>query len=110
MIFQILAILGKIKVSWLIPEWNILSLVFYCVVVYPVAYMLVARLFMAPIWDIISLVWRIGKWVAGIYDKIGITPDSIPKEESATSSPSGFWWGLMVSMAEHIKEFGNKPA
>jgi hypothetical protein len=103
-----MGILGRIKLSWFVPEWNIMSLLFYCVIVYPVAYMLVFRLLMAPVWDFISLSWTIGKWFASLYDSMGITPGSIPYERAQNTTSTGFGWKVAVKFAELVKELGNQ--
>lgn len=105
-----MGILGRIKLSWFVPEWNIMSLLFYCVLVYPVAYMLVFRLLMAPVWDFVSLAWTIGKWFASLYDSIGITPGSIPHEKIQMDTPASFGWKFAVKFAELIKDIGDKAA
>lgn len=77
---------------------------------YPAAYMLVGRLLLAPFWDFISLFWKVGKWVAGLYDKAGITPDSIPHDYLPDPT---FWSNLfapIINLSKFAQEVGSKPA
>ena len=103
-------LLGRLQLSWFVPEWNILSLLFYCLVVYPVAYMVFFRLLFAPVWDLVCLVWTIGQHTARFYDRLGFTPKSIPKEDTKAEGDFNASWALLVSIADLIKNFGNAPA
>lgn len=110
-IFQaIIRGLAYIKVSWFIPEWNILSLVFYCAIVYPMLYMLVVRLLLAPVWDVLTIIFKIGEWFASFYDAVGITPNSIPRPEQSEKSPGRVALSWLTTFGTFIKKGADKYA
>lgn len=107
--FQILLrMLSHIKLSWLIPEWNILSLIYYCLIVYPVGYIIVFRLLLSPAWDIVNAIWKIGEASAQMYDALGLTPDSILRsKEPLEAGPAGYFWSFLVKGAKFIQDFND---
>jgi hypothetical protein len=101
--------MSHIKLSWLVPEWDILSLLYYFLVVYPVGYIVVYRLMLCPAWDILAAIWRIGEWSASLYDKLGVTPASIlHKEEIVDGGAGGYLWKFFVKAAKFVKDFDDQ--
>lgn len=70
------------------------------------AYIVIGRVLIAPFWDAISMVWYIGQWVAKFYDRIGVTPKSVPREDQPNSDKPGFWWGLFMEIVALVKSKG----
>ena len=51
---------------------------------------------MTPAWDLFFGLWKIGKTIAGFYDKIGITPNTVPHDENFDQgSTSGIMSGVL---------------
>jgi|688.fasta_scaffold225150_2 hypothetical protein len=76
----ILKAAGYIKLSWFIPDFTIGSLLYYCFVVYPMLYILGYRMFISPFWDIFCGLLGFARYIASLYDRYGVTPESFPRD------------------------------
>ena len=56
------------------------SMVFYMLIVYPVAYIFVWRMVFQPMIDIINLCFFWTKYLASLYSAFGFVPESVPDD------------------------------
>jgi hypothetical protein len=74
------------------------SLLYYFFVVYPLMYIVGYRMFFHPAWEILGAVLAFAKHIASLYDKFGVTPNSVPHDENyEESSRSG-----ILAVVAHI--------
>ena len=105
--YHIINTILSIDVRWLLPEANLLSVLFYVLIVYPMMYVFVWRMLIQPVLDIITVSLYWAKYIASWYNMFGFIPDSVPKdtffEKTQMTNGTVDFWSLVLQFATFLR-------
>lgn len=107
---MIISIIMRIDFGWLMPEWNFSSMLFYVGCVYPLIYIIVWKLWLAPFYDLGNFLAGWIAWFAGLWGQIKSLPSmgragvqGAGEKGDGTSEKVSFLFDTVIKVMETIK-------